>query len=868
MKLSKVLPIYTITDKGIIIGDTKANLTASFKLTLPTVFTPSEENFRDIIEDFRRFIEGLGDNIMVHKQDFFYRDYYSLINSDEEELTEEKKLKEKELEVYKKGNQFEIEKLINEQENFKKRGKTKEFLDRAYNSHFNERVYFENISYLHISKMDAKSKTIGISKEFADTDEDSFLNSIINGSAILEKNGIKLELITQEELTKKGNPFSRYYNFQKENIEQLKDVDFSNNKVYVGGEEIKIYSVENLKQFPTDNIPYSKSFNGLPVSNMFHFSFPLSVPHLINQYIYVPGQKELKLELDKKRTGLEGYNYKGSNNDATEELYVFSQKMEKLSCKGVYFHYNVMCFDDDPKKIEKEINLAFSNTNFKKKTNSLTRKDLFLAGIPSNSVRLALEKDKMMSLVLDLEATSFLNLEQNYKSKVLGNRGSRLCDRIYGIPFNVDVFDKKINNIKNENVIVLSGSGGGKSYTMNLLLLNDYQQGSHIFCIDASFSYRIQCAMHNGVYLTFDEKNKIEFNPFYMKWLKEEGSKKLFQENVNILASKELTRLSDMLEERINTIMGVISAIVKGESEIPTRFEEIIYRNLLYSYFKDSCINETSEEAKFDHFYEYAHKNLKRILKENQVADDFNANKFLMMLQEFKTGNSLGYLLNSTDQKVKNLTEERFIVIDVSRIRENALLFSIVSILAMDLYNQKVNQLPLNIKKNLVIDEAWQAISSPRMATFMKAQVKVIRKYGGRTIFISQELDDFISSEIIQQSVINNSAIKIFADMGEFKQKFEPIKKTLSISDSNEQKIKSLNTNNRKDAIYKEICICWEQRAEVYAVETPLELKAIFETEADEVVKILPYIEEYGVELTAINYADNEKKNREKTTSV
>ena len=61
----------------------------------------------------------------------------------------------------------------------------------------------------------------------------------------------------------------------------------------------------------------------------------------------------------------------------------------------------------------------------------------------------------------------------------------------------------------------------------------------------------------------------------------------------------------------------------------------------------------------------------------------------------------------------------------------------------------------------------------------------------------------------------------------------------------------------RKDAFYKEVCICWENVGQVYAVETPLELKAIFETDADEVAKILPQYQKYGIELTAINYANH-----------
>ena len=162
--------------------------------------------------------------------------------------------------------------------------------------------------------------------------------------------------------------------------------------------------------------------------------------------------------------------------------------------------------------------------------------------------------------------------------------------------------------------------------------------------------------------------------------------------------------------------------------------------------------------------------------------------------------------------------------------------------------------------KALVIDEAWQAFSSPRMAFFAKEQVKVIRKYGGQTIFISQELGDFISSEIIRDSIINNSAIKIFLEMGEYKQKFEPIKKELSVSDSNALKILSLNQNNRQGAKYKEVCISWGQKAEVYAVEVPFELKAIFETNPDELAVIIPDIEKNGIELASINYANSERK--------
>jgi hypothetical protein len=51
------------------------------------------------------------------------------------------------------------------------------------------------------------------------------------------------------------------------------------------------------------------------------------------------------------------------------------------------------------------------------------------------------------------------------------------------------------------------------------------------------------------------------------------------------------------------------------------------------------------------------------------------------------------------------------------------------------------------------------------------------------------------------------------------------------------------------------------QESTVYALETPLEMKAIFETDATEVAKIIPTIESKGIVLAAINYADDIRGN-------
>lgn len=837
-------PIYDITKKGLIIGDNQISITACFELELPIVFTLGVDEYKDLVEDFRKFLELVGENTLVHLQTFYHKELFSFGNVDDDIMS-----------------------------------KKDEFVERAYQYHFNERPYLKAKRYMYVSKLPdeqgSSATKILVDKEFAKTDDEAFLDNIINSASILKKHNVFLRHIPQDELVSSKSPIVRYLTLSDANIEEMKDIDFSDNKVFVGNKELRIFSIHEGDQFPTTSVQYCKIKNGLPVSSLFGFSYDLGIPHILNQYIYIGNQKKLKMDLEKKLGTLNSFNFKGANDNGVTDIVTFKEKLDNFGANGVYFHTNIMCFDATHKEIEERVNTAFAESSFKKKEVTLLRKDIFWSGIAGNGSRLVSQKSSLMEILMDLEACSYLCLEQNYEDGISSHgKGVRLCDRIYGIPFEVDVYGepKRKGWIKNENTIVLAGSGGGKSFTMNLFFLNDYRQGNHIFVIDASFSYKLQCAMHGGVYLTYDEKSKITFNPFYIDWLKEPLAKQIFgsadekkysndfqvTDDESADATSKIEAYKDYLENKISVLMGILASMTKNENEETSKFEKTMFRTVLFNYFKDRCLNNKIDDCKFDDFYDFFLEFVPKFLEENKLGkEDFNFHTFKTMLDTFHSEKgSLGYLLNATDEKIKNIDKERFVVIDVSRIRGNTDLFPIVSALAMDLYNQKVAKLPIGVKKILCIDEAWQAISSPDMAVFMKTQVKVIRKYGGRTVFITQEPDDFIASEIIKESIINNSAVKIYLDMGEFKQKFEPIKRMLAISDNNEMKIKSLNQANRKDSFYREVCICWESYGQVYAVETPKELKAIFETDPDEVAKILPQYEKYGVELTATNYAN------------
>lgn len=836
--LSKIFPIYSINKNGAIVGDNKGCVTYCFKMSLPIILSQDTADKKKNVEGLNDFIEMLGDEVVLHFQSFYFKELFNVAE----------------------------ERTKTDQE-----GDIKEYLNRSYNLHFNERLFYKGYFYLYISKYTTSNL---LDPKF---DEDAFLNRILNASQILKDSDIVLTKIDREDLVATNSPIMKYFNLNDLGLDTSKDISFENNSVFVGNKKMKIFGLLNEHQLPSRNIGYGYNVNDVPVDNMYEFSYNLNVPHITNMVIYVPSQNIFKERLDNQSKQLSNFNVKGANDTAISHISEFTQRMNDFSCKGVYYHFNVMCFNEDENLIDGRIMSAFSESKMKFKEISVERKDIFLGSIPSNATFLVNNLKFYFSKLLNIEACSFVNLEQLNDNIAYSHQVNclRLCDRQYGIPLNVDLYDlpKQKGLIQNFNTLVLGNTGGGKSFFCNALYNNFYEQGAHIFIIDASYSYKLQTQLHGGVYLSFTDNNKITFNPFHIDWLNaDDVTEDLFDHTVQ----QEIDDLDTLIDEeteidlkservgliaqKINMLSGVLITILTDNDKVVTRIEERIYRKLLFMYYKEKVVTKTSDECCFDDFYFFMKANVKEVLEANNIAlSDFNYNNALMILEDFVSGQPYGYLLNSQDNQIKNLAKERFIVIDVQDIRQTPLLFNLISLLALDIFNEKVSTLPLNVNKILGLDEAWQAISSPNMATFIRTQIKIIRKYGGRTVFASQEVEDFIASDIIKNSIIKLSHVKIFTAMNDYKEDFSLIKSTLSITDSVENKIFSIGSFQKNAIKAREVCINWGSKAEVYSVELPTEFRAIYETDPEKVTPIYNNNNKYGMEYTIKDFAEKHR---------
>lgn len=262
------------------------------------------------------------------------------------------------------------------------------------------------------------------------------------------------------------------------------------------------------------------------------------------------------------------------------------------------------------------------------------------------------------------------------------------------------------------------------------------------------------------------------------------------------------------------------------------------------------------KELSFNSFYEFALERIPQICSEDKIQ--FDIRNFAAILKQFYRGGEQEMTLNS-DLDV-NLFDEKFIVFEIDKIKDDPVLFPIVVLIIMDVFLQK-----MRIKKGrkaLIIEEAWKAIASPTMAEYIKYLYKTVRKFHGIAGVVTQELNDVIDSPIVKEAIINNSDIKILLDQSKFKDRYDEISKILGLTDVQKQQIFTINALPNKEGrnFFKEVWICRGQVSDVFGVEEPPECYWAYTTERAEKEALKVYIRQYGNIQAAITRIEIDRK--------
>jgi len=143
-------------------------------------------------------------------------------------------------------------------------------------------------------------------------------------------------------------------------------------------------------------------------------------------------------------------------------------------------------------------------------------------------------------------------------------------------------------------------------------------------------------------------------------------------------------------------------------------------------------------------------------------------------------------------QNYFSIADLPFCVFELDEIKDHPVIFPIVALVIMDAFIAKMRKYKA-IKKIILIEEAWSAISNAGMAEFLKYLYKTVRKFNGSVGIITQELEDIIGNPFVKNTILNNADIQILLDQTKYQTRFEDLAKLLGLPESETKKVMSIN---------------------------------------------------------------------------
>ena len=672
----------------------------------------------------------------------------------------------------------------------------REFLSSAYFDYFKGRHYTDSACYLTITQENKKSRLMSFdSNKWRD-----FLVKVRKVHDQLRDSGVRVKFLNKQEASEYVDRFFAM-NF-RDNTLAMSNFKVDDECVSMGDKRCKVYSLVDVDcaALPSLIRPYSN----MEVNNT---SMPVdlasvvdSIPHaeavVYNQMIFMPNQKRELALLDKKKNRHASMP-NPSNQMAVEDIKRVQEVVARESKQLVYTHYNLVVAvspDTDIQKCTNHLENCFSRLGIHISKRAYNQLELFVCSFPGNCYSTSEDYDRF--LTLGDAATCLM-----YKERIQHSEETPL--KIYytdrqGVPVAIDITGKegKHKLTDNSNFFCLGPSGSGKSFHMNSVVRQLHEQGTDVVMVDTGNSYEGLCEYLGGKYISYTEECPITMNPFRINRQELNVEKTGFLKNLILLIWKgsqgTVTKTEDRLIEQV--ITEYYDTYFNGFEGFTPMQREDLYKSLVIDERnKSNNISENEEERNkrinklideiehrrkelkvetlsFNSFYEFSVQRIPDICNENSITG-IDISTYRYMMKDFYRGGNHDKTLN--ENMDSSLFDETFIVFEIDSIKDDPLLFPLVTLIIMDVFLQK-----MRIKKNrkvLVIEEAWKAIASPLMAEYIKFLYKTARKFWASVGVVTQEIQDIIGSEIVKEAIINNSDVVMLLDQSKFRERFDTI---------------------------------------------------------------------------------------------
>ena len=823
--LESKFPLLSVEHGCIISKD--ADVTVAFRVELPELYTVTSEEYEAIHSAWVKAMKVLPDYSIVHKQDIFIRESYQP-QTEKEDMS---------------------------------------FLSRSFKRHFNERPYLNHYCYLFLTKTTKeRSRTQSnfntlcrgfiIPKEIKDREAvTKFMDAVGQFASIMGESGyVRVHRLTDDEITgtdKEAGIIEKYFSLSQTDTTTLQDITLKADEMKIGDNYLCLHTLSDVEDLP-GNVETDMRYEKLSTDRSdcrLSFAAPVGLllpcNHIFNQYVFIDDSAANLSKFEKMAKNMHSLSrYSRSNQINKEWIDEYLNEAHSFGLTSVRCHCNVMAWSDDKeelKQVKNEVGSQLALMECKPRHNTVDTPTLFWAGIPGNAADFPAEESFYTFIE---QAVCFFAEETNYKNSP-SPFGIKMVDRLTGKPLHIDISDLPMKKgiITNRNKFVLGPSGSGKSFFMNHLVRQYYEQGTHVVLVDTGNSYQGLCEMINkktkgedGIYFTYTEDKPISFNPFYTDdFVFDVEKKDSIKTLLLTLWKSEDDKISKTESGELGSAVTAYIRLIQADRSITPNF------NTFYEFMRD--VYRTELEG--------------RAIKVSR--DEFNLDNFLTTLRQYYRGGRFDFLLNS-DKNI-DLLSKRFIVFEIDAIKENRELFPVVTIIIMESFINKMRRLK-GVRKQLIVEEAWKALASNNMAEYMRYLYKTVRKYFGEAIVVTQEVDDIISSPVVKESIINNSDCKILLDQRKYMNKFDAIQDLLGLTDKERGQILSINMANNPSRLYKEVWIgLGGTQSAVYATEVSACEYLTYTTEETEKMEVMNLAEKLGgnIELAIKQLADRKR---------
>lgn len=735
--------------------------------------------------------------------------------------------------------------------------KGKGFLGKRWINHFNSRAVILHKSYVFlcfpnprlIADHHAGNTWFAMGKSILQNPHENLENRVSEADMAASRFISSLSLVPEIKLKRLNEDELELLCYQYFNLEFAKKTDSLNSAIYndlnsciLGNKKIQIVSM--LGQ-PPEAYVSTPDRNGIDSPMLTSLLMDIQFPHILVETIKICDTEMELGKLDLMRTMLHSFSNQHDQDGEIQEigLKTLSAEIRSRHYELVKLSVQVLIYDSDASLLKQKTNQVLTNLlsvcRSKAFVENIDTTNLFFSCLGGN----ALENYRWI-LMPAVNAACYTTF-QSFAGRDLS--GLILCNR-YKQPVFLNFWNVALDN---KNKLIIGPSGSGKSFTVNSFISQHFHEGDDVIIIDIGGSYKGLFSIMGGKYFEYNPLIPLTFNPFIVPWVS--GKPQLSTEKLSFLISLISILWKQTGQELMKTersfLQQHLTAYYTYLSDTPQQISSIEQEQASY---KNGNVKQKS--ASMNSFYHF----LETCLDEVQVCATisyFDLKSLLIVLTEYTGAGAYAYLLNAPAEI--EISEYPLLCFDLNGIREDLVLFPIISLLIIELVLDKIRKFPLR-RKHIYMDEAWSMLKDA-LGDFVMNMYRTIRKSNGAMSIITQGIDE-IDRSPVGKAIVQNAAIRVVLDHSSAPQQYELLQLSLGFTEHEMALLKSLRKNDIEG--WREFFIKFGNESEVFLLDAPIEARIAFDSRIEERVKLDTMRTHYNgnIELAIDQLIENKNK--------